>query len=88
MQSLITDPSVAKYRQMEIAEGAKLVEELLKGNYDPQYIKGNLEMLKKLLTLPNKWSKGKSKESQEAARNMVARDLKEFHSKYMRLFLE
>ena len=86
MQSLITDPSVAKYRQMEIAEGAKLVEELLKGNYDPQYIKGSMEMLKKILHIPHSW--GTSKESKEAARNMIKRDLKEFTSRYMRLFLE
>ena len=86
MQSLITDPSVAKYRQMEIAEGAKLVEELLKGNYDSQYIKGSMEMLKKLLHLPRRWGKGK--ESKEATDNMVKRDLKEFTSKFMRIFLE
>ena len=86
MQSLINDPSVAKYRQYEIEEGARIVEELLKGGLDPQYIKGAMEMLKKLLYLPKKWGKGK--ESEEAARIMVARDLKEFHSKYMRLFLE
>lgn len=86
MQSLINDPSVAKYRQMEIAEGAKIAEELLKGGFDPQYIRGAMEMLKKILTLPRKFAK--SKESKEAAQNMVARDLKEFHAKYMRLFLE
>lgn len=86
MQSLINDESVAKYRQYEIEEGAKIAQELLKGGFDPQYIRGAMEMLKKLLHLPRKWGKGK--ESEEAARNMVARDLKEFHSKYMRLFLE
>ena len=88
MEALMNDSGVAKYRQYEIEEGAKVVEELLKGNYDPQYIKGSMEMLKKLLHLPNKWSKGKSKETQEMARNMIMRDLKEFHSRYMRLFLE
>ena len=86
MQSLINDPGVAKYRQYEIGEGAKFAEELLKGGLDPQYIKGALEMLKKLLYLPKKWGKGK--ESEEAARNMVARDLKEFHSRYMKSSLE
>ena len=86
MQSLITDPSVAKYRQMEIEEGAKFAEELLKGSFEPQYIKGAMEMLKKLLQLPRKW--GKSKESKEMANNMIARDMKEFTSKYMRIFLE
>ena len=45
-------------------------------------------MLKKLLQLPNKWGKGKSKETQEAATNMIKRDLKEFTVKYMKLFLE
>ena len=86
MQSLINDPSVAKYRQLEIEEGAKLVEELLKDNLNVDFVRGNLHMLRKLLTLPRKWGKGK--ESKEAADNMVKRDLKEFHSKYMRLFLE
>ncbi len=88
MPSLINDPSIAKYRQQEIEEGAKIAEELLRGGHDPQYIKGAMEMLKKLLQLPNKWSKGKSKETQEAARNMIKRDLKEFTAKYMKLFLE
>lgn len=86
MQSLINDPSVAKYRQYEIEEGAKIAEELLKGGFDPQYIRGAMEMLKKLLTLPRRWGKGK--ESQEAGDNMVKRDLKEFTSRYMRIFLE
>ena len=86
MQSLINNSDVARYRQYEIEEGAKIVEELLKGGLDPQYIKGAMEMLKKLLHLPIKWSK--SKETKEAARNMVARDVKEWHSKFMRLFLE
>lgn len=86
MQSLINDPSVAKYRQYEIEEGAKIAEELLKDALNVDFVRGNLHMLKKLLHLPRKW--GKSKESKEAAQNMVARDLKEFHSKYMRLFLE
>ena len=86
MQSLITDPSVAKYRQFEIEEGAKITQELLKDALNVDFVRGNLHMLKKLLHLPRKWGKGK--ESKEAADNMVKRDLKEFHSKYMRLFLE
>lgn len=86
MQSLINDPSVSKYRQYEIEEGAKIAEELLKGGFDPQYIKGAMEMLKKLLYLPLKFAK--SKEAKEQGRNIVARDLKDFTAKYMRIFLE
>ena len=86
MQSLINDPNVAKYRQLELAEAATIVEELLKDSLNVDFVRGNLHMLKKFLTLPRKWSKGK--ESKEAADNMVARDLKEFTAKYMRLFLE
>ena len=86
MQGLINDDSVAKYRQFEIAEGAKIVEGLLKDNPDVAFIKGALFMLRKLLHLPIRW--GKSKESKEMASNMVKRDLKDFTSKYMRLFLE
>ena len=86
MQSLINDPGVAKYRQYEIEEAVKIVEELLKDGLNVDFVRGALYMLKKLLHLPNRW--GKSKESKEAASNMVKRDLKEFHAKYMRLFLE
>jgi len=86
MQSLINDPSVAKYRRYEIEEGAKIVEELLKDSLNVDFVRGALFMLKKVLHLPIRW--GKSKETKEAAHNMVARDLKEFHAKYMRLFLE
>jgi len=86
MQSLINDPSVAKYRQYEIEEAAKITGELLKDSLNVDFVRGALFMLKKLLYLPKKWGKGK--ESEEAAHNMVARDLKEFHSKHMRLFLE
>ena len=85
-ESLITDPSVAKYRQMEIEEGAKVVEELLKDSLNVDFVRGALFMLKKLLTLPHKFAK--SKESKEMANNMIARDMKEFTSKYMRIFLE
>ena len=86
MQSLINNPDVSRYRQYEIEEGAKIVEELLKDSLNVDFVRGNLHMLKKLLTLPRKWGKGK--DSREAADNMVKRDLKEFTSKYMRLFLE
>ena len=87
MESLINDPSVAKYRQFEIEEGAKaVVEELLKDKPDVVFCQGALFMLKKLLTLPRKFAK--SKESKEMARNMVTRDVKEFTTKYMKLFLE
>ncbi len=80
------DENIAKYRLWEIYEGAKLVEELLKGNLDPAFVKGGLFILKKILHLPNFFAK--SKESKEMATNMVKKDLKEFHSKYLRLFLE
>ena len=86
MQSLINDDSVVRYRQCEIEEGAKVAEELLKDGLNPDFVRGAMFMLKKCLHLPLKFAK--SKESKEAASNMVARDLKEFHSKYMRLFLE
>ena len=86
MQSLITDPGVAKYRQYEIEQGAKVVEELLRGDFDPQYVKGALFMLKKLLQSPLKYAK--SKETKDLAQMMIKRDLKEFQSKFMRLFLE
>lgn len=86
MQSLINDPSVAKYRQYEIEEGTKIAEELLKDGLNVDFVRGALFMLRKLLYLPHKWGKGK--ESKEAAQNMIKRDLKEFHAKYMRLFLE
>lgn len=86
MQSLINDPGVAKYRQYEIEEAAKIAEELLRDNPDLAFVGGAMFMLKKLLQLPYKWGKGK--ESEEAARNMVRRDVKEFTLKYMKLFLE
>ena len=86
MQSLINDPSVAKYRQYEIEEGAKIAEELLKDSLNVDWVRGNLHMLKKLLQLPRKFAK--SKESQELADNIVKKDLKEFSIKYLRIFLE
>ena len=86
MQSLINDPSVAKYRQYEIEEGAKVVEELLKDKPDVVFCQGALFMLKKLLQLPQKFAK--SKESKESAQMMVKRDVKEFTVIYMKVFLE
>ena len=86
MESLINDPGVAKYRQYEIEEAAKIFEELLKDSLNVDFARGALYMLKKLLQLPGKW--GTSKEAKEMASNMVKRDLKEFTAKYMKLFLE
>ena len=86
MQSLINNPDVSKYRQYEIEEGAKIVEELLKDSLNVDFVRGNLHMLKKVLTLPRKFAKGK--EAKEQADNMVKKDLKEFTSKFMRIFLE
>ena len=87
MQSLINDPSIAKYRQLEIEEGTKIAEDLLrKDKPDVVFIQGALFMLKKCLHLPLKFAK--SKESKEMATNMVKKDLKEFTAHYMKLFLE
>jgi hypothetical protein len=86
VQALINDPGVAKYRQYEIEEASRIVEELLKDKPDVAFIHGALFLLKKLLQMPRKFAK--SKESQEMANNMIKRDMKDFTSKYMHLFLE
>lgn len=84
MQSLINDPAVAKYRELEIAEAAKIVKEMESKNLD--FVNGAMYLLRKLLHLPYTW--GTSKESKEAAQMMVKRDVKTFTTKYMKLFIE
>ena len=78
MQSLINDDSVVKYRQLEIEEGAKVAEELLKDNLNPDFVRGAMFMLKKCLHLPLKFAK--SKESKEAAGTTIYVALKAIDS--------
>lgn len=86
MQDLIFDKNIARYRQEEIEEGAKIASDIFKANMEPAFIKGAMHILKKILHLPQQFAK--TKEAKETADNMVAKDLKEFHSRFVRLFVE
>ena len=62
------------YRQAELSAGADIVGDILKGSQTPDYSKGAMDMLNKVLLTPTSLATGK-KAAQYAA-EMTGNDLK------------
>lgn len=85
-QDLIFSDAFAKYRKREIGEAVKIVSDIFRDSVNPEYIKGSLDLLKRILYIPKQIAK--TKEAIEMADIAVERDLKEFEIKFLRRFIE
>lgn len=72
------------YRGAEIERGAEVLQGIWSA--DPQYVKGALDMLSKILRVPESLARGK--ESIDFTRAVIAKDFAEFEMKYLRKHLE
>ena len=85
-QDLIFSDKFSDYRKAEFDEAVKMVGDLFKESADPVYIKGALDMLKRVITIPVKFAG--SKEAEEMASIMIKKDFNEFKAKFIRSFLD
>jgi len=85
-QDLITSEDFAAYRKREIAIGVKIIADMFTDSMKPEYIKGAIDLLKKILYLPKEMAK--TEEVKEMADMIVERDLKAFEIKFLRIFVE
>ena len=85
LQELLFDNDFSKYRKMEIEEGVKIANDLMKGNFGPDYAKGALTMLKRILMLPKGLAKTDKAQNQAAA--LIERDLAEFNGSLVKVFV-
>ncbi|MCK4240808.1 MAG: hypothetical protein KAX30_04235 [Candidatus Atribacteria bacterium] len=85
-QELILSKEFSTYRQAEFDEAGKMVGDLFKSSADPMYIKGALDMLRRIINIPVKFAG--SKEAEEATRMMIEKDFNTFKTKFIRGFLD
>lgn len=84
IKDLLNQTEFTEYRKAEIAEGI----EFLKGawsNPDPQYLRGALDMLSRIIRVPERIAK--TPKTKEFAAACTARDFAEFEAGYLRQHL-
>lgn len=84
IKDLLNQTEFTEYRKAEIAEGI----EFLKGvwsNSDPQYIRGALDMLSRIIRVPERIAK--PPQAKEFAAACTARDFAEFEAGFLRQHL-
>lgn len=86
MQDLLFSKKFGEYRKLELEAATNFAVDLFKDGMNPEYVKGAMAMLKKVLHLPISFAK--TKEAKEMASNLVTKDLKEFEAKFIRLFVK
>ena len=84
-QDIIFSKEFSIYRQAEFDEAGKMVGDLFKSSADPMYIKGALDMLRRIINIPVKFAG--SKEAEELARMMIEKDFNDFKAKFIKGFL-
>ena len=85
-QDLIFSDKFSDYRKAELNEAGKMIEDLFKDSIDPVYVKGALDMLRRIITIPVKFAG--SKEAEEMASIMIKKDFNEFKARFIRSFLD
>jgi hypothetical protein len=75
-----------EYRAKEAELGAKVFHQMILGNVTPEYMKGAVEMLKKVINLPVDMASGHgaSKEQKERAQVLAVQMLDALEAKMMR----
>ena len=83
---LLLSDDFRAYRVKELEEGANVVREFLQGKCTPDYARGGLEMLKRILLIPKKFELGKKQ--MENIDLAVQKEFDEFHFQMVKRFME
>lgn len=85
-QELLFSDSFQEYRKKEIEEGVKVVSKMFDDNMSPDYIRGAMNMLKKVIEVPSKLAI--TPEAKLRAVTNIQRDLKLFQVQFLRRYVE
>ena len=85
MQELFRNEDFANYRALEIERGVDVLNRVMEGHESPDYFKGAVEMLKKILVLPLDEAKGE--ENIKYCSQLVEKAFNIFDRKMMRRLL-
>ncbi|MFH1641046.1 MAG: hypothetical protein ABIA66_03675 [Candidatus Omnitrophota bacterium] len=83
---LLFDKRFSEYRQAEIKEASKIVADMFHDNANPEYIKGALALMNKILHLPGKYAY--SEEAKIKAQELIEKSIKAFEADFIRIHLE
>ena len=86
MQLDFTSEELMQYRAMEMVAVIPFIRDLLKNNANPDYIRGAMAMIKKILVMPA--ALAKTPEQKEIARQLSAKAMDIFEKKLLRAVIE
>ena len=81
-----TSDELMEYRTLELLEGVQVVKQLLQNETNPDYVRGAMAMLKKIIRMPV--SLAKSPEQKEIAQALTAKAMELFEKKLLRSVIE
>lgn len=81
-----TSEELIEYRVLELIAAISFVKDLLKNESNPDYVRGAMAMLKKIISMPVTLSK--SPEQKEIAQALTAKAMELFEKKLLRAVIE
>ncbi len=81
-----TSEELIEYRTLELIAAIPFVKDLLKNESNPDYVRGAMAMLKKILAMPV--SLAKSPEQKEVAQQLTVKAMELFEKKLLRTVME
>jgi len=81
-----TSDDLTEYRTLELIAAIPFVKDLLKNESNPDYVRGAMAMLKKIMSMPV--SLAKSPEQKEIAQVLTAKAMELFEKKLLRAVVE
>ncbi len=89
MPEIFNDPEFEKYRVLEIEEGVLILRELALSlpNPSPDYFRGAIYMLKRIINLPMKMVPVENQSQKKQAEILKAKAFDTFEAKMMRKFV-
>lgn len=86
MPEIFNDPEFEKYRVLEIEEGVLMLREMIKEE-SPEYFRGAMEMLQRIMTIPMKMVSPSSEPQKIQAKILKYKAFDTFEVKMMRKFV-
>lgn len=81
IHELVRDNTVAKWRQQQIEEAVSFISDIWKNTHHPEYFRGALDMLKKIMYIPLKNAKP---ENYDLISTMVKAEIKTVETRLLR----
>ena len=86
MQLNFLSDEIVEYRALELMQGIQSVKELLGNDANPDYVRGAMAMLKKIIRMPV--TLAKTPEQKEIAQQLTAKSMEIFEKKVVRAIIE